>query len=239
MEEAKQARLAAFRREELKRAKEEILQKHAEVPPDLEKEFERCRSRYWKARLTYSDYLQKNDPELWRLLVPCDPVITVDDDVVFFECFSADESSYGCLTVDREGGFDGVRGHAAGHDERRLFLAALRAFPVAPLLSRDAVLRRPGRLRRGHQRRRGLSRREDRSARRLAPRLHADPRGDGAADAAGVALARCGLFGPGLDEAAPAADQPAGDAIRVVARQAARARAGAVGAADRFARHEV
>jgi hypothetical protein len=46
--------------------------------------------------------LQKDNPELWRWLMPCDPVITVADDVVFFECFSADESSYGCLSVSRE-----------------------------------------------------------------------------------------------------------------------------------------
>jgi hypothetical protein len=39
------------------------------------------------------------------MLMPCDPVITVADDVVFFECFSADESSYGCLTVNRESAF--------------------------------------------------------------------------------------------------------------------------------------
>ena len=45
--------------------------------------------------------LQRDDPELFRWLRPCDPVITVADDVVFFECFSADESSYGCLTVSR------------------------------------------------------------------------------------------------------------------------------------------
>ncbi len=45
--------------------------------------------------------------------MPCDPVITVADDVVFFECFSADESSYGCLTVDRGGGF--------GHSESLKF----------------------------------------------------------------------------------------------------------------------
>ena len=37
--------------------------------------------------------------------MPCDPVITVVDDVVFFECFSADESSYGCLTINRDDGF--------------------------------------------------------------------------------------------------------------------------------------
>jgi hypothetical protein len=40
--------------------------------------------------------------ELWRLLMPCDPVITVAEDILFFECFSADESSYGCLSVDRD-----------------------------------------------------------------------------------------------------------------------------------------
>jgi len=33
--------------------------------------------------------------------MPCDPVITVAPDVLLFECFSADESSYGCLSVDR------------------------------------------------------------------------------------------------------------------------------------------
>ncbi len=43
----------------------------------------------------------KHNPGLWRLLMPCDPVITVAPDCLFFECFSADESSYGCLTVDR------------------------------------------------------------------------------------------------------------------------------------------
>src|SRR5438876_675380 len=39
------------------------------------------------------------------MLIPCDPVITVAEDVAFFECFSADESSYGCLTVNRDDGF--------------------------------------------------------------------------------------------------------------------------------------
>jgi hypothetical protein len=34
--------------------------------------------------------------------VPCDPVVTVAPDVVFFECFAKDESSYGCLSVSRE-----------------------------------------------------------------------------------------------------------------------------------------
>ncbi len=55
----------------------------------------------------------RHDPELWRLLMPCDPVITVAPDVLFFECFSGDESSYGCLTVSREA-FDGERDIALG-----------------------------------------------------------------------------------------------------------------------------
>lgn len=67
----------------------------------LEADYSRLCQLYWKARSRYSRHLQRHDPELWRLLVPCDPVITVAEDVIFFECFSADESSYGCLTMDR------------------------------------------------------------------------------------------------------------------------------------------
>ena len=83
-------------------AREELLARQPEpIPAGLEEKFERGRRRYWDARLRYSDILSRNDPELWRLLVPCDPVITVAPDVILFECFSADESSYGCLSVDR------------------------------------------------------------------------------------------------------------------------------------------
>ena len=96
-------RVAALRTSAYQQAKQEILSRREEpVPPGLEREFNRCRKLYWAARLKYSNYLRQNDPELWRLVMPCDPVITVADDVVFFECFSADESSYGCLTVTRE-----------------------------------------------------------------------------------------------------------------------------------------
>ena len=45
--------------------------------------------------------------------MPCDPVITVAPDCLFFECFSADESSYGCLTVDRDA-FERERNVALG-----------------------------------------------------------------------------------------------------------------------------
>jgi hypothetical protein len=67
----------------------------------LDRDFRRKRKQYWSARNRYSNYLNTHDPALWRLLMPYDPVITIAPDVLFFECFSADESSYGCLTVDR------------------------------------------------------------------------------------------------------------------------------------------
>ncbi len=99
-------RIAALRAGVYREAKQEILSRRAEpVPPDIERRFIQCRKIYWDARQKYANYLLRNDPELWRMLMPCDPVITVAEDVVFFECFSADESSYGCLTVKREGAF--------------------------------------------------------------------------------------------------------------------------------------
>lgn len=103
---SEQERLRTIRSETVKQAKAEILAKQkAPLPPDLEKQFNRACKTYWGARSAYADYLKKHDMELWRQLMPCDPVITVADDVVFFECFSADESSYGCLTVNREDTF--------------------------------------------------------------------------------------------------------------------------------------
>lgn len=94
-----------------------IVEAMPELPESLTPEFERryrklCRA-YWKKRQEYSNYLIKHDPALWRLLVPCDPVVTVAPDCVFFECFSADESAYGCLTVDR-GAFERERDVALG-----------------------------------------------------------------------------------------------------------------------------
>jgi len=97
------SRVASLRQQTYQEAKKDILSRREEaVPPDLEKQFAHCRSVYWDARQKYSNYLRQNDMQLWRMLMPCDPVITVADDVVFFECFSADESSYGCLTANRD-----------------------------------------------------------------------------------------------------------------------------------------
>jgi len=52
---------------------------------------------YYRARQKYYDYIYQVDYKLWFIL---DPVITVNPDEVFFECFSEDESSYGRLSCD-------------------------------------------------------------------------------------------------------------------------------------------
>ncbi len=90
---------------ELERAKTDLAKQRdlTPPPPGFDKLFEQTRQRYWKARFKLADLLRREDPELWRWLMPCDPVITVADDVLLFECFSADESSYGCLHVSRDG----------------------------------------------------------------------------------------------------------------------------------------
>ena len=93
----------AIRKSAVGAAKQQLLARLPEpIPEGLEQRFRDLRRVYWNARQQYSNYLAQHDPELWRLLMPCDPVITVAPDVLFFECFSADESSYGCLTVDRD-----------------------------------------------------------------------------------------------------------------------------------------
>ncbi|MGA9521770.1 MAG: hypothetical protein WBV82_09910 [Myxococcaceae bacterium] len=75
-------------------------------PPNLHSDFRKMHQLYWRTRRAWEDDLARNDPQLFRHLVPCDPVVTVAPDVVYFECFAKDESSYGCLYVDR-GAFDG------------------------------------------------------------------------------------------------------------------------------------
>jgi hypothetical protein len=100
-QEAERERRIRTEAAKLKRAELDAL-KNKPMPPGLEKKYERCRKRYWDARTKYGNMLYREDPELWRMLMPCDPVITVSPDVIFFECFSADESSYGCLNVQRD-----------------------------------------------------------------------------------------------------------------------------------------
>jgi hypothetical protein len=75
------------------------------LPDNFETQYQTARADYWRSRDRYSNYIRKHDPDLWRKLVPCDPIITIAPDVVLFECFSKDESAYGCLRVDRTRGF--------------------------------------------------------------------------------------------------------------------------------------
>ncbi len=97
-----QERESAIRSAVYRKAKSTLLAEEPEpMPEGLEGRFRKLRSRYWEARQEYANYLSRNDPALFRVLVPCDPVVTVAPDVVLFECFSKDEASYGCLTVDR------------------------------------------------------------------------------------------------------------------------------------------
>jgi len=68
----------------------------------------------WKpfnaARQNLFNYLYQKERDMWFVL---DPVITVHPDEVFFECFSEDESSYGCLGAKYEV-FDNVKEFACG-----------------------------------------------------------------------------------------------------------------------------
>ncbi|MFC5455385.1 metal-binding protein [Prosthecobacter fluviatilis] len=110
-----QQRLTAIRTEAVREARQEMETKQrTPLPRDFERQFDKARKRYWNARLKYADHLRRHDQELWRLLMPCDPVITVAPDVVFFECFSADESSYGCLSVERDECFSSAAGVQCG-----------------------------------------------------------------------------------------------------------------------------
>jgi hypothetical protein len=100
------AREAALRREAYREADQRAaLRQATPLPAGFEGEYDAARKQYWDARVAYSKILALHDPALWRKLMPCDPIITVADDVVFFECFSKDESAYGHLSVGRGDGF--------------------------------------------------------------------------------------------------------------------------------------
>lgn len=97
------ARERGIRQAATKQAADEIQRnQNRKPPPGLLREYRAAARRYWRSRSDLSSHLQKHNRELWRKMMPYDPVITVADDVLMFECFSADESSYGCLSVDRD-----------------------------------------------------------------------------------------------------------------------------------------
>jgi hypothetical protein len=98
-----------LRRQAVAQAREKIAARaNQPLPAGLETAHRDAVEDYWTARRHYGNYLWRHDRAMWRLLMPADPVVTVAEDVVFFECFSADESSYGCLTVGRGETFAGA-----------------------------------------------------------------------------------------------------------------------------------
>src|SRR5205085_8215831 len=66
-----QEREQAIRQLAYRQAKEQLLAVEPEpIPPGLESRFKPLREEYWGARLRYADYLARNDPALFRVLVP-------------------------------------------------------------------------------------------------------------------------------------------------------------------------
>jgi len=105
----------AIRSGTMQQARETVTAGLAPKPtPELKQQHRLALDRYWQARSKLNTRLRQENQELWRKLMPYDPVITVADDVVFFECFSTDESSYGCLTIDRDTGFANAQDACAG-----------------------------------------------------------------------------------------------------------------------------
>ena len=74
---------------------EEVKKKRAELDA-LDSTYRKKMKPFWSAQAKYFKYLYKTDYKAWYIL---DPVITVHPDSVFFECFSKDESTFGCLSV--------------------------------------------------------------------------------------------------------------------------------------------
>ena len=142
----------------------------AEIRRRPRRTLRRSCAAYWDARLKYSDYLSHNDPELWRLLVPCDPVITVAPDVPLLRVLQRRREQLR-LPDRRPRRLRRRARRGAGHDQRRLLVGALRALSEAAQLSADAVswsIRPASRCRRQGQA--GLPRGEDRPAAELAAR---------------------------------------------------------------------
>ena len=105
----------AIRIAAMQSARETVAAGRAPKPTaELKQQHRAALDRYWKARSQLNVRLREENETLWRRLMPYDPVITVADDVVFFECFSTDESSYGCLTIDRDSCFANAQDACVG-----------------------------------------------------------------------------------------------------------------------------
>ena len=105
----------AIRHEAMGNARESVAAGRAPKPTEeMKQQHRQALDRYWKARSQLNARLREESETLWRRLMPYDPIITVADDVVFIECFSSDESSYGCLTIDRDACFANVQDACVG-----------------------------------------------------------------------------------------------------------------------------
>lgn len=108
-------REAVIRRQAMQTARETVSAGKAPRPSaELKQQHSTALNRYWKARSQLNSRLREENQTLWRRLMPFDPVITVADDVLFFECFSTDESSYGCLTIDRDSSLKNTQATCVG-----------------------------------------------------------------------------------------------------------------------------
>lgn len=84
----------------LKENENEIL-KLKSIKSDLNKKISKTDiwKNYYKLERDFWNFIRERDYNLWYVL---DPVITVHPDIVSFEAFSVDESTYGCLSVKME-----------------------------------------------------------------------------------------------------------------------------------------
>lgn len=80
---------------------EEDIAKLLKVKSELQKEIDShdAWKDYNKLEKDFWKFIRERDLSLWFVL---DPVITVHPDIVSFEAFSIDESTYGCLSIDME-----------------------------------------------------------------------------------------------------------------------------------------
>ena len=91
-----------LRKQAVTEAQQELLLREPEpLPEGLEARFRDLRKQYWDARQEYSNYLMRHDPEMWRKLRRAIRSLRSPPTCFLLRVFQRDESSYGCLTVDR------------------------------------------------------------------------------------------------------------------------------------------
>ena len=236
-QEAERERRVRTEAAKLQRAELDAL-KNRPMPVGLEKKYERSRKVYWDARTKYGNMLYRDDPELWRMLMPCDPVITVSPDVIFFECFSADESSYGCLNVQRDA-FEAEADVALGTTNVDYSWRLYEHFQTIRSYRETRFAIDPLGFEAQTDETRAAYARKDRPATVVAPRLRDAAIGHEFADEARASQSRGAVLPRRVPQAAQGEDLSAGRAIRTDSRSASEADSGTVEQGNRPARHAV